>query len=130
MGWTTQSGEPNTAATLQYACETNHAPATLPVFTTSPPHLLTPAMFATHCRWQVQMNAAATGLLQSMHQWQVAFTCRMLRRVDALEDPVAFISSILQVGLPASGLLGICADAGLRKRLDNAVSPCHLFCAL
>jgi hypothetical protein len=56
-------------------------------------------------RWQIWLSAAATSLLQAMHHWEVSFTCRMLRRVSAIEDPVQFISALLQVRLIRTPLL-------------------------
>lgn len=57
--------------------------------------------------WSLWLTAAATGLLQSLHHWQVGFTCRMLRRIDALADPVTVISCVLQVRRGA----GLCANS-------------------
>lgn len=54
------------------------------------------AGLADHDSWKLWLSAAATGLMHSMHQWQVPFTCSMICRSVALEDPIAFISCILQ----------------------------------
>ncbi|KAI8466889.1 MAG: hypothetical protein J3K34DRAFT_460676 [Monoraphidium minutum] len=46
--------------------------------------------------WTIWLGVAATGLLHIVSAWQVAFTARMLQRLDGLEDRVDFIASLLQ----------------------------------
>lgn len=46
--------------------------------------------------WQTWMGAAATGLLHIVSNWQVPFTTRMLQRLDAQQDRVDCISTLLQ----------------------------------
>lgn len=63
------------------------------------------------CRWQLWLSAVATGLLHVISGWQVAFTTRMLQRLDAVQDSVEFIAMLLQVGGGAR-LAGLRACSG------------------